>query len=129
MAFGMAVREMKVLLVLQGGAAFDGCLVVVAQLVGNDGGQKLMVGLADDAFRGQTEKACGFWVAVEVCSVRILEPDHVGQGLQQGAQTAAFGFDDGLFDTVGSNVDENAGTDERATVQCMFDDAVAIFEP
>ena len=88
-----------------------------------------MVGLADDGFRRQVEKAGCLRVAVEIDAVRILQPDHVGQGAQQGAQPAAFRFDARLFVAPGGNVDEHTGRDARAAIRGVFDDAAPVFHP
>ena len=128
--FDVAIGEVQRLLKDTCAADTDGGLVVGAKSAGDDRvGQQVEIGAADHLGGGAAIEPRGAGVAIKVDAVRILQPDHVGDGLQQGLQAAAFGFDRQPFGVAGGDVGENAGRHPRPPVGIAFDDVAAILEP
>ena len=57
--------------------------VVGTQEIGNLLRQQIMVAAPDDGIGRKAEEACGPGIALQVASVRVLHPDHVGQRVDQ----------------------------------------------
>ena len=89
--FAMAViRERDPLLVLDGYALGDGRAVAGAEILGSCGIEEVACGAAEDGLLGGSDEPLEAGVAGQVAALRVLQPDGVGQGRQQGAQEAAF---------------------------------------
>ena len=90
MQFLAAIRE-GAQIFKSGRAAFlNGNLVLSPDAIGNRGRKKLVVGFADNVRRCFAQKIFSPRVAIEINPVRIFQPDHAGQRLQQRAQATAF---------------------------------------
>ena len=66
--------------------------IVVAERIGQLLGHKVVVGFAHNVAFSRTKKPFELRVARQVGAVGIFQPDQVGDGVDQGAQVCALGF-------------------------------------
>ena len=65
---------------------------MVAERIGQLLGHKVVIGFAHDVAFSRTKKPLELRVARQVGAVGIFQPDQVGDGVDQGAQVCALGF-------------------------------------